>query len=219
MKPGKFLLVCILALVCAIPAEAQRNRIGFVAGLSIAKLEIDSGNLDTKTGLAIGGILDFVLDERFTVRVSPIFIQKGAKQTVTDDEDLGAADFTFDVNYFEVPILVKYGAYAGLVRPYVLFGPTVGFNLSSTRRVRAQSLREKTDIEAAFRIFDIGAAVGGGMSFPVHDHLFFIEGRYGFGLVNVLQDPQFSQFVRALEFGEHAKTRNIQFMAGMSFLF
>jgi hypothetical protein len=219
MKSRNLLLACILGLAFAVPAEAQRNRVGFVTGLTISKFEIDFGNLDTKTGFAFGGVLDFVLDERFAVRVTPVFIQKGAKQTVTDDMEFGAADLTFDVNYFEVPILLKYGAYAGLVRPYVLIGPTIGFNVSSTRRIQAQATSDKTDIEAAFRIFDIGAAVGAGVSFPVQDHLFFIEGRYGFGLVNVLQDPQFSQFVRALEFGEHAKTRNIQLMTGISFLF
>lgn len=211
-------VVSVLALSWVLPAHAQKNRIGLIAGLNVGKFDLEIGDLDTRTGFGIGAIFDFVLNATTAIRITPYYVQKGARQQVIDHAEFGNADITFKTTYFEVPFLLKYGAYAGPVRPYVLGGPTVGFNVSSKRDVLGEEFDAEVDIGGAIKLFDVGAAVGAGVSFPVHDHLFFIEGRYAFSFFNIQHDHRFSQFVRALGLGSTVKNRSFQLMTGVSLL-
>ncbi|MFQ5639234.1 MAG: porin family protein [bacterium] len=214
----KSLLVLVLVLLMAQHAIAQK-RLGVVVGVNLARFHLGDEEIDlkTRTGFGIGGIFDFVLTKTATVRLAPFYIQKGAKQDVSNDPQLDAAEIIFKITYFEVPVFLKIGSGSGPVRPYGLFGPSFGFNVSSEREIRGQDSENITDIETAINLFDIGVGIGGGLSFPVSKYLFFIEGRYALSILNVHQGGKIGFREESLGLGDEIKNRGIQLMAGFSF--
>lgn len=209
-----------LFLLFVAPSTRAQNHLGFVGGVNLADMDVDeTGNVDLKnrTGLGAGGVLEIGLGSNLALRLEPMYLQKGVKAEETDPQS-GTVEITFKLDYIEVPLFFKLGLGSGTgVRPYLLAGPTVGFNTSAKAEVSAGGFSVSGDIGELFKSVDFGAGFGAGFDFPFGNNSFFIEGRYALGLANILEEGDVNLGGEQVAVQGEAKTKGIQIMAGVSF--
>ncbi len=199
MKKWNFVLVGFFALFMAMPVGAQL-RVGALAGLNVASVSVDGGNDDysSRLGLGLGGVIDYALKQNLHLHIEPMYLQKGSKI------ESGTQKMTYKTTYIEIPLLVKYGFQTGgNIAPYVMAGPSLGFNLDAKFDVEGQG--EVDDDET--KIFDFGVGLGGGASMPMGNNSIFAEVRYVLGLPNVNKDDSEPE----------VKNRGLQIFAGITF--
>jgi opacity protein-like surface antigen len=209
MKRFTGLLIVFFALLLVLPVGAQ-TRLGFTAGLNLANsgsdeladaIAADAGadtELSSRLGFAVGGVLQLMLSENVALQFQPMYLQKGTKIKI----DAFDFDDTVTLSYIEVPVMAKFMLGASQTRPYVMGGPTLGLKVGASA--------DELDVDSDdFNGFDFGVAFGGGVSFPAGNNSFFVEGRFAFGLSNILKEDTFGDL--------SAKNKGIMINAGMTF--
>jgi hypothetical protein len=181
-----FFVVAAIVLPLAAPTFAA-GKIGFggKAGLAISKITGDDADgLDSRTGFALGGYLEFPIAPTVAFRPEAMYIQKGAK------EDLSGVDMTFKLDYIEVPLLlvVKIPTETGSVTPEFFAGPAIGMNVTAKVTGEYEGESESIDIDNA-KSMDLGVTVGGGAAFKVGEaNKLTIDVRYTLGLTKLFDD-------------------------------
>lgn len=129
----------------------------------------DGIDLDSRTGLMVGGYLNF------KVPMSPISIQPEVIYTQNGYESSGV---TLELDYIQVPVLAKFSFAPGPAQPNVYFGPYIGFPVKS--ELSGNGVSMDIDNEQT----DFGGIVGAGVDFNVGLTTVNLGGRYGFGFTN-----------------------------------
>ncbi len=149
-------------LVCR--ASAQTFNLGLEAGANFANFigdDVSKTKLtDSRLGFAGGGFLGLNFGNNFSIRPEILYEQKGAK--------IAGESTTSELDYLEVPILVKLSLGTPVVNPAILLGPAFSENVLSNNLSGVNS-------------FDTGLIGGVELDF---DKL-IISGRYELGLQNV----------------------------------
>lgn len=115
-------LVCLLLLP---PPSSAHLSLGFQGGLSLATMGGDdaSDEIGYRTGVGVGASLAIPVSDVVSIQPEVLYLQKGAT------DNLDGVDFTFEANYVEVPLFLKIDVPTeGIVDPYFMFGPAIGFN-------------------------------------------------------------------------------------------
>jgi hypothetical protein len=198
----------LLALSGVAGAE---TRLGVYGGLtsfnqveSPSEEDVDTGN---RTGYAAGLVLDFDASDRVWIRLAPGWVEKG---TTFGFEFFGERiDARIKLGYVELPLTVDVALTSGSVRPYLIGGGTVAY-LSRARvsGTAADGEEVEEDIKEAYKDWDFGVTVGGGIEFG-EDVRGFVEGRYTFGLTNVAEQEEGEDFT--------LKNRGWQVLVGVTF--
>jgi opacity protein-like surface antigen len=204
--------IIAVTLFGSLPLFAQ-NRVGLVTGLNVANLSIDSNDPDqlentSRTGFALGAVVEMPWKNKLGLRVEPMYIQKGAKSE-GEFSDGDAWKIDINLKYLEIPAFVTYTFDAGTIKPFALIGPMLGIRLGATRTITiAGDEGDGVDVGNMFNGVDLGLALGGGVSYPVHQNInAFVEARYAFGIKNVS------------DIDDTAKTRGLQLLAGVTMPF
>jgi hypothetical protein len=187
----RFVLGITLLLALAplsVPAAHAEMAIGVKGGLSLSHVNADLFETDNRAGF-VGGVYGALgLSPNITVQPELLFVRKGAKLFNTDVRigplDLGEFGATLDVDYLEVPVLLRFSMpTAGPVDMRLLAGPVaafkVGEQLSTTGLI---GYRLPTD---QVKTTDFGLAVGGAVGVRNGGLEVVAEGRYTFGLTNI----------------------------------
>ncbi len=184
--------VLLIGALCAlfIPLTAYPHvQVGLVGGVNVATLtdeDPDVVDVSSRTRFSLGVVVDVALGRGFSLRTEPTFLRKGAVTTVSEDGITGENEFLF--SYLEVPLLLSYTFGAGPVRPYLTAGPSIGLFLDADDAVlRRPDGVYKADMDAVVERFDVGLALGSGVSYPVGRVTLFAQGRYTLGLANINQ--------------------------------
>jgi opacity protein-like surface antigen len=224
--------VILVALVLALPAGAQQRYAGVIGGLNIAEIDYsDSRGTEqlttSRTTFGIGGVFGFRLNQNVCLELEPMYLQKGG----TDLADRTNPDINWKMSFLEVPAFLKV-SFGNEFRPYVMAGPTIGFLLSSTAEGEVGHLYGgqplqvyKADLKDASKSFDFGIALGAGVGITIGMKTIFLDGRYTFGLVDLLQSGTIEWksgdevIVAQVAGGAELSTRGTQVMAGITFPF
>lgn len=181
----KKILFTIVAVLMAAPSFAQFSSGGFSLdeehlywgvrfGMNFSSIGGDVVKADKKrTGMTLGGVVGLRVTESTPVFLESGFYytQRGAKTLEfkgLDAEKLNADDLKGHINYFEIPLLIKYGISTEnnfAILP--LFGPYVGFSLSKDSKYLKRS--------------DMGFKLGCGLEW----NNLYAEAFYQFGVVNI----------------------------------
>lgn len=214
----KYLLSAIAALMLTVPTSAQyysngrpippRHRnsydsrsyrnsyhssnynnmyCGFRIGLGISTVNSDSKYLDGNdplTGLNLG----FVVGTQ-VVRGTPLFFESGLYYTEKGGKSTyNGSKFTYNLNYLEIPLLVKYKFYAD---NDLSFEPFMGGYLACGVGGKIKNYQSRaaygsfdSDYSDNFNRFDGGLRLGCGMSFQ----MMYLEASYDIGLSNIGKD-------------------------------
>ena len=124
------LLLFLSAVLPAVPAAAQNSGLatGLIAGINVSTFggaDVSGLDVNARTGLLAGifGMVD--LTSNLGLEVDVMFAQKGADFT-TPAGELAA----IKTDYLQIPaLLVGRFQVAGNAEPYVLAGPSLGFEL------------------------------------------------------------------------------------------
>ncbi len=219
------ILTCYLSLLCLIvlmlPINAQQYYLGIVGGLNISdfKLVNDAGverAVDAQNRFGIGGVAGIGLGKNLYIQVEPMYLEKGG---IAKADEYSNVDVEIKSSVFEVPVFLKF-AFGENNRFHVMAGPSFGFNLSSKATFEESGLTFEADMDEVIKTLDLAVAAGFGFSIPLGQLSFFLDGRYTYGLFDVLEDG-------VLEFksgkigvttdteGGKVFSRGFQFMAGM----
>jgi hypothetical protein len=195
MRPFRPLIVAAAcAALVTTSLQAQSPTIGFKLGPSFSTLSSDEDEgQKTLTKFTGGGFIRFDMG-RLGLQPELMYVTKGAK--ASEIEQGVTFDMEMQLDYIEIPVLfvLPFGTGAGIA-PHVYAGPAfafeVGCSLSASGGGFNVSL-ECDDADAEFdgdrRKFDVGAMVGGGISVPMGPGAVLLEGRYNFGLMNLMKD-------------------------------
>ncbi len=209
MKNMNMILVVLLAVITVLPASAQVN-LGVLGGLNIANLKLDQGDMGgaefaSRTVFGFGGILDYGIGENIALRLEPMYLQKGAN---IEWEGIVGECF-IKLSYFEVPLMFKYSFSSDKINPYIMAGPGIGFLLEAKMEDSSSGVSVETDIKDETSNTDFSLGFGAGVSVPIGNNSFFVDGRYALGLANIIDDPEFPD--------DDVKTKGIHIFAGITF--
>ena len=210
MKTRSYVLFTMFLLLFTAPAQAQVD-IGVIGSVNFATIsgeDEDGENIqsDRRTLYGFGGVLDVHLNEHWSLRTEPMYLQKGTKNVDGDD-------VSFKAEYLEVPLFLKYTLGSGPARPYVMAGPSIGFRLNSELSSADDALSGTFDADDVTESIDFGVDFGAGLSLQLSGVSFFIEGRYDLGVADVFTGGEIAGQVAD---DADVFTRGLQAMAGIT---
>ncbi|MDH3890390.1 MAG: PorT family protein [candidate division Zixibacteria bacterium] len=216
-------LSLVAALVLTVPAVAQVG-FGVKGGLNVSNLTgADSEGFDSRVGLVAGGFVKLNIAPNLAIQPEALFAQKGSKG------DLGGVTAKFNLNYFEIPVLLKYTfPTTGEMQPFLFVGPAVAFAQKAEFTVEAGGQSASLDI-ANEKSNDVGLVIGGGIDLATGGVALVIDARVTLGLSKAFEDvPPFDfvdvfldelDFPMAWESGQALDVKNGAFalMIGVAF--
>jgi hypothetical protein len=140
---------------------------------------------DKRLGFIGGGYLSINLSPSFAIRPEVLYEQKGAAVTGTST--------SAELDYIEVPVLLKIGLGTPIISPNILLGASVGWN----------TLAKAANGSTLSGINQSDVALIGGVELDIDK--FNISGRYELGVENVTS-------------GSNVQNGTITLLAGYSFL-
>ena len=159
---NKLVVAIGLVLLFSVCVSAQPEGIGVTGkglklGVDMAKIHtsIDALNeyLGTKTGFTGGAFLTYNISRRFALQPEVLYVTKGAKKGIF------IFNVSWNLNYIEIPVLLKYGfATNGRTKPNLFVGPALGILTSAN----VSFIGTSYDVKSAMKTTDIGLVFGGG---------------------------------------------------------
>jgi hypothetical protein len=188
-----FVALLTLALVSCFASAAHAQIVfGVKGGVSLSHVNADLFDTDNRTGF-VGGVYGaFDLSPMFGLQPELLYVRKGAKLFSTDvtigGTTFGSVGSTLDVDYLEIPVLLRLSAPSpGPVDLRLLAGPVAAFKVDeklSTTGLIGLSL-DSDQVKTS----DFGLAVGGAAAIQNGDLKVVAEGRYTFGFSDISDLP------------------------------
>ena len=192
----RYLLLSVLAFGLA-PAASAQATFGVRGGLNASSFvgvgadDLEGFEPSSALGLVVGAFAEVPLSGWVAVRPEVLYSQKGL---AVSGDVLGAgllsADGTLNLDYVEVPVLVRIGLPIGpALDAGLLVGPTFAFKVNESLDVGVEGVPIDLDgviglfspgDEDAFESFDAGLALG----VEVGSGPFYVDLRYTLGLLD-----------------------------------
>jgi hypothetical protein len=172
------LRVAAALLALAAPSQAQSPRIlvGPMAGVSFATLggaqEAPGVNVGNRAGVVIGGFITVNASSHVAIESQVLYVQKGANATT------GSLQVSYDLDYIQVPVLLKGRYWFGnsdkslTIAPFV--GPAIAFNVHCGVGVPTGGNAECSSLGTDAASVDISGIFGIGAEYAG----FVFQGRY-----------------------------------------
>lgn len=186
--------------------QTQNTRLGFTAGSVFAnynsKVDGESDNGNSKTGITAGVLVDIPAGKHFSFQPAVNFIQKGSK----DEQTSGGVTETVSVNInsIEVPLNFLYNAGSNSGSFFIGAGPSFAFALSGKFKYSDGSNSVSEDIKFGngddddIKGMDLGANFLAGYNFK-NGLLFSVN--YNAGLANLSPGSSSDETLKSHYFG------------------
>lgn len=212
---------------------------GFKGGISLAQ-HVGTEERDAdyevsstwRRGFAVGAFLSFPVTSRFTLQQEVLYIQKGSQQDIGVEilEIPTVLDVTYDMDYIEIPVLLKFAWLKWeLSELYSLAGTALSLKVNDRYRLEGEitdgseviPLRANSDMSEV-DMFDFSFVYGFGLELPLLGRSVLVEYRFTMGW-NTLAMPTYAY----VPFGDEEilidnvpvplKNQNHVIMLGMTF--
>jgi hypothetical protein len=160
----KFILLVAAIGLISFTSNAQGLDFGVKAGVNFANIT-DASELSSRTGFVAGIFLGGKLNDNLGLQGELLYSQQGAEFSLGE----------FNLDYVNVPILVKYYVSNGL---NIQAGPQFGVLVND----ETQTVIGEVINDIATNDFDISGVIGVGYDIPLGLR---VSGRYNFGLNDV----------------------------------
>ena len=166
--------VFLVAGTVGVSSVASPISFGIQGGMNFADLSYSaSRSTSTRSGFALGGHLEFSLLGIVYLQPELMYIQKGAVDVPTKD--------VIQLDYLEVPVLMKFKLGITPIHVELLGGPYLGFALSTKTALATGGSSTLSDATGT----DIGAILGVGAELDISDSTsLFANLRYSMGFTN-----------------------------------
>lgn len=175
-------VLAMIMLFSAGSSMSQTNiKLGFEAGLNIANVSVSTNvSTNSRTGMIFGGVADVGFTRQIGLVTGVRFVMKGYSVSQ------GTTSSTIKLNYLEFPAFLKVKFPLTEIKPYLIGGPTLGINLSSTAETISGTQTQTSDLSANTESIDFGLFFGAGMDFSVTPKMdLCFQGGYAFGMSNI----------------------------------
>ncbi|PKL77685.1 MAG: hypothetical protein CVV25_13945 [Ignavibacteriae bacterium HGW-Ignavibacteriae-4] len=193
-----FVIISVALLSISYNAKSEMD-LGGMLGANFASVDLESSEniqSENRSAIAIGLFTNFHANDFLSLQITPMYIQKGGH-----GDNLKFSDFTAD--YFEIPVLARGNFDLGLLNPYVLLGPSLGFQLNSTVTSDGVELSDKLSS------MDFSLQFGAGLELELEGLSLFGQFTYAYGMTDLNGDGN-------IEFIDKLYTRGIAIFAGVS---
>lgn len=189
-------LSCVLlavAVVCSVASVSNAGMAyGLKAGVSLSHVNAQLFDTDNRTGFVGGVYGTFDLSPMIGVQPELLYVRKGAKLFSTNVTiggfTFGSVGSTLDVDYVEIPVLLRLSApNPGPIDLRLLAGPVVSFKMAE--KISTTGLIGVSLDSDQVKTSDFGLAVGGAAAIKNGSLRVVAEGRYTFGLSNISDLP------------------------------
>ena len=218
-----FWILILTVLLCS-TSNAQ-VKIGLMGGMNFStadQRQFYFSDAEFKTKLVLGGIVDVRLSRHISLSMEPLYIEKGSERERFLIGNL-SPNVSFDMSYFELPVLFKYTT-GRFLRPYIVAGPAIGFNLGSDLSAGIGGIEIGVDADRFLRNVELSFDIGAGLSYEADEIItFFVEAKYGFGLNDIVKRGNvhfdFADFheLFSVPGGTHYNNRGLQLTFGFMF--
>ena len=128
----KTILTAVICTATIFMTNAQKPRIGFTAGTIFsnytAKLDGETDNANSVTGITAGVLLDLPLSKNFSFQPALDFVQKGTKD---EETFMGVTEkYKLTNNTIELPLNILYNSSGNNGNFFIGAGPSFAFSLS-----------------------------------------------------------------------------------------
>jgi outer membrane protein with beta-barrel domain len=141
---------------------------GLKGGLTIAGLYGgSSGDWDGRTGFGFGFILRWWISDSFVIQPELLYTMKGAEYS---EDYLGSPlKITMEMDYLEVPILLKYYFPVDwAIKPHVFAGPSLGFKINDDLKATYEGESISIpDSVSDLKSYEAGLVFGVGLDYPL----------------------------------------------------
>lgn len=228
------LLMTAVTSLLAMTANAQMPiKFGIKGGFNSATVTGDDAEgYNSRSGFVGGVFTRLSLGGPVGIQAELLLATKGAKTTLVDEVTTLSADITLKADYFEIPVLLRYG-FKGQGPAGLNFygGPVFAFSRSSKTALSttAFGLEVGADLDNYNeKSTDLGLALGVGLDLSLARSVIVLEVRYTVGLQNMWEDVVLADLPSDLNSlvlyaddatGEAYKMKNsaISFTAGFMF--
>ncbi|MBK8983662.1 MAG: PorT family protein [Ignavibacteria bacterium] len=165
-----------------------QTTVGFIGGLNLQSISGDApqnASYGSKTGYMFGVTAETNVTKDVKIILQPNYT---LYQTIIEF-DIGREEpidsMNVKMSYFRVPFFAKIEAFNGVT--YFLSGLDFGF-LQDSKIQDINKTTDERDISDSFEKFDLAAAFGVGVKFPVKRLIISAEGRYSQSLLNLSKE-------------------------------
>lgn len=203
--------ILIVALCATTFSFAQEVNFGVRGGLNLSNADFEvsaagtsvSLGTDARTFFYLGGFAEFGLKDS-SHKFQTGLTYHGNGFMFSDEGD----DITFKISQLNVPVLFKYSAAEGL---YLNGGGYFGAIIDVQGELQSGNMSETENITDEFKTLDLGLSLGAEYNFSSG---LFIEARYNYGLVNILDTANEFDFD-----GVDVTLKNRLFTVGLGYKF
>jgi hypothetical protein len=204
----------VLVLFMCINASAISYSAGLKGGLAFSNmwgnyiLQLDNnienigGTITGKTGYSGYLVFNTDLNEYFGIETDIGFSIKGRSIKLDDSTSTNKTDY--NALYLEVPLLFKGSKSMGIVTPFVYYGPTFGFMLSSEEHISKSANNGTFNVDSTSSLkdisqtFDVGVTMGGGIEINAGPGSIVTDARFNISCTKVdkVIDPAIRSIAR-----------------------
>jgi hypothetical protein len=207
MKRSAIVVLAALCAVALVPSDLAAG-VGIKAGYSLARFtqvstEPLSFTWDYLPFFAGGLYVEHSLLGFLSFQPELLYVRMGGQYEITD--------FSLEdrLDYIQLPVLLKLNILpAGPVRPFLCAGGYGAYLIKYTSAMVDAGEPDEADLTSEHMRYDYGLVGGGGLKFKLPGISVSIEGRYNYGMMNILKDPAE---------GESKKNRSIMALVGIGF--
>ena len=181
--PLKTNIVCFFALLFSFPAFSQLS-FGIKVGTNVSEYSFkEQGTTipqETINGFTLGAVLEIGLSDNIFIQPEAMFVQKGSQFQVLNEDN------KFNVNYLDIPILLKIKLInSNLFNINLLGGPSFGLALNGEETTGNETIDINFGGENGLKRFDLGINAGGGVGINLGSIGVFGDIRYLFGVSDI----------------------------------
>ena len=174
---NKYFFTVLLIVVLSTSNSQAQFTYGVRLGLNSTGILDVVADIRTKFGFQIGALVDYTLNDKFSIEPKLLFVAQGYKDQARIFWDgfpgggVAVVKKTVNLNYIQIPIHVCYRPYKRLL---LRVGPYFGFAIDGKIKLEDSRTKGKSvhklnfgvdDYYGNHRIFDCGLNVGGAVQF------------------------------------------------------
>jgi membrane-associated protease RseP (regulator of RpoE activity) len=207
MKKLIIVVAAAVALTALAPIGLEAG-VGLKGGLSWSSLAQSSTEPIPfsfgKLPYYVGGVFFDIGLGFVSIQPEILYVRMGGQYEV---DELNSLEIRHQ--YIQAPLLLRFNVIpAGPIRPFICAGGYGAYLIKSEGVMEIDGTAEKTDITEDYQRFDYGVVGGAGILFKLGIVGLSIEGRYNYGLANILKAPAA---------GESMKNRSLMALVGIKF--
>jgi hypothetical protein len=173
----KNLILIVAAFFISTTVFSQELDLGIKLGSNFSSISDAQQGSSSRTGIQAGIFGGIKFNDKVGISLDVLYSQQGA------EFDAGE----FDLTYVNLPFVIKYFLVGGL---HIQAGPQFGILVDENRSLYQDILEAETS--------DISGVIGVGYDLPFGLR---IDGRYNFGLTDILEDSNIKNSVLTLSVG------------------